>query len=219
VHDASISGAVRQVCLTKEDSMKPITSAAVAGVLLVAGGTSAVALSQSASPESPPGTTLGAGSTVAGTDDETTDDVTTDEPDTTADADDVEATEPEDTTDDPGDDSTGSALGLAHAAAMKVWAQCVADAASGPKADGQPMPPKTACGVKPLGPGQIKQLASILTATEPAATETETDVESTAPAEETTGDDVGAGHEGWGRHGRGHHGTSHHAPGHHGHHG
>jgi len=49
-----------------------------------------------------------------------------------------------------------SAPGRAHADAMKAWAHCVADAASGPKASDSPTPPKEACGDKPMGPGRAK---------------------------------------------------------------
>jgi hypothetical protein len=46
--------------------------------------------------------------------------------------------------------------GRAHAAAMKAWARCVADAASGPRAPGSTTPPKLACPDKPLGPGRAR---------------------------------------------------------------
>lgn len=49
-----------------------------------------------------------------------------------------------------------SAPGRAHAEAMKAWAHCVAEAASGPKASDAPTPPKQACGDKPMGPGRAK---------------------------------------------------------------
>jgi hypothetical protein len=49
-----------------------------------------------------------------------------------------------------------SAAGRAHAEAMKEWARCVAEAAAGPKADGDTTPPKEACGDKPIGPGRAK---------------------------------------------------------------
>lgn len=213
--------------------MKLITGTGLAaGALLIAGGTPVAALSQSASPQSPLGASL-ATSAVAGTTHQSsdTDDVdaaTTDEPGTTSDdVGEVEATEPEDTTepaDGTEDSGAGSALGQAHAAAMKIWAQCVADAASGPKTEGQPMPPKLACGEKPLGPGQIKHLGSTGTQAADADSSTaaagdsdtadsDTD-ESTAPDHATGRGDLGAGHEG-----AGHRGASHHAPGHHGHHG
>lgn len=78
------------------------------------------------------------------------------------------AAEPEDDASDapePKDQETGtpnahSAAGRAHAAAMKAWAHCVADAASGPKSTDQKMPPKLACGEKPLGPGRAKHQAA-----------------------------------------------------------
>lgn len=55
-----------------------------------------------------------------------------------------------------GDGADSSAAGRAHADAMKAWARCVAEAASGPKADDATMPPKTACGDKPVPPGRAK---------------------------------------------------------------
>ena len=53
-----------------------------------------------------------------------------------------------------GDDAPGA--GRAHAEAMKAWATCVAAAASGPKAENAPVPPKAACGAKPAPPGRAK---------------------------------------------------------------
>lgn len=47
-----------------------------------------------------------------------------------------------------------SAPGRAHAEAMKAWAHCVAEAASGPKTSSTPIPPKQACGDKPMAPGR-----------------------------------------------------------------
>ena len=64
---------------------------------------------------------------------------------------------PDDDATEDGDDP--SAAGRAHADAMKAWAHCVAEAASGPKAEGSPRPPKLACGDKPVGPGRAKHLA------------------------------------------------------------
>jgi hypothetical protein len=52
--------------------------------------------------------------------------------------------------------SDASAAGRAHADAMRTWARCVAAAARGPKADGAPVPPTTACGDKPAPPGWAK---------------------------------------------------------------
>ena len=49
-----------------------------------------------------------------------------------------------------------SAAGRAHAEAMKAWARCVADAASGAKADDAARPPKLTCGDKPVPPGRAK---------------------------------------------------------------
>lgn len=61
--------------------------------------------------------------------------------------------------DESSENAESSAAGQAHAEAMKEWARCVADAASGPKAEDAPRPPKLACGVKPLGPGKAKHQA------------------------------------------------------------
>jgi hypothetical protein len=49
-----------------------------------------------------------------------------------------------------------SAPGRAHAEAMKAWAQCVAEAASGQKSGERTGPPKEACDDKPLGPGRAQ---------------------------------------------------------------
>jgi hypothetical protein len=69
-----------------------------------------------------------------------------------------EAEETPGTEDDTGTEHAdeASAPGRAHADAMKAWAHCVADAASGPKAEGSPIPPKDACGDKPVSPGRAK---------------------------------------------------------------
>lgn len=53
-----------------------------------------------------------------------------------------------------------AAAGQAHADAMKAWAHCVADAASGPKTGEHTGPPKIACGDKPMAPGLAKHLAA-----------------------------------------------------------
>lgn len=66
---------------------------------------------------------------------------------------------PEDTTGSEHADDA-SAVGRAHAAAMKAWARCVAEAASGPKAGERTGPPKDACGDKPVGPGRAKHDAA-----------------------------------------------------------
>lgn len=68
------------------------------------------------------------------------------------------AAEPE-SADEDGQAAESSAVGRAHAEAMKEWARCVAEAASGPKAEDAPRPPKLACGEKPMGPGKAKHLA------------------------------------------------------------
>lgn len=65
------------------------------------------------------------------------------------------ATEPDHTT-GPEHAAEASAPGRAHADAMKAWAHCVGEAASGPKAEGAPTPPKEACGEKPIAPGRAK---------------------------------------------------------------
>jgi hypothetical protein len=52
-----------------------------------------------------------------------------------------------------------SAAGRAHARAMKAWAHCVAEAASGQKTGDRTGPPKDACDDKPLGPGRAKHLS------------------------------------------------------------
>lgn len=49
-----------------------------------------------------------------------------------------------------------STPGRAHAAAMRAWAHCVAEAASGPKSGDHSGPPKDACGDKPVAPGRAK---------------------------------------------------------------
>lgn len=61
--------------------------------------------------------------------------------------------------DEAGEPAEASTAGRAHAEAMKEWARCVAEAASGPKAEDAPRPPKLACGDKPMGPGKAKHLA------------------------------------------------------------
>jgi hypothetical protein len=66
---------------------------------------------------------------------------------------------------EPGDDSgadhagDSSADGRAHAQAMKAWAHCVAEAASGPRTGEHAGPPKVACGEKPMPPGLAKHEA------------------------------------------------------------
>lgn len=55
-----------------------------------------------------------------------------------------------------GQGDEASAPGRAHADAMKEWARCVADAASGQKSSGSTTPPKEACGDKPMPPGRAK---------------------------------------------------------------
>jgi hypothetical protein len=69
--------------------------------------------------------------------------------------------------DDKADHSPGvehadeaSGPGRAHAEAMRKWAHCVADAASGPKAGERTGPPKERCGEKPMAPGLARHLAA-----------------------------------------------------------
>lgn len=59
---------------------------------------------------------------------------------------------------DRADDASGP--GRAHAEAMKKWARCVADAASGPKSGEQTGPPKAQCGDKPMPPGLARHLSA-----------------------------------------------------------
>ena len=204
--------------------MKLITGAGLAGALLIAGGAPAVTLSQSAAEESP----LGATSTVT-TDADTTTAEGTEPGDVEAEAtpdgtEDVESTEPESTDPEDTTDDAGGAVGpgVAHAALMKLWTDCVREAASGPKAEEQPTPPKEACWAKPLGPGQLKQLTGAAdddsTETDTAETEESATEADDAEAVEDSESSKGAG---WGHHGnsRGH-GAGHQGRGHgHGHHG
>lgn len=59
---------------------------------------------------------------------------------------------------DRADDASGP--GRAHAEAMKKWARCVAEAASGPKSAKLTGPPKDQCGQKPPPPGLARHLAA-----------------------------------------------------------
>ena len=61
---------------------------------------------------------------------------------------------PEHTGSEQADEASGP--GREHAEAMKEWARCVAEAASGPKTETSPIPPKEACDDKPMGPGRAK---------------------------------------------------------------
>lgn len=155
-----------------------------AGALVIAGGTPIALLSQGAASASPLGTTSTATlaeehlSDASGTDeasdaeDQASEDSTADPSD---DVDEVQGTDPEDTSGETVDAtealSGASMLGPAHAAAMKIWAHCVADVASGPKTVGQPMPPKTACGTKPLGPGQLMHQSATTTVPVPTTSD------------------------------------------------
>jgi hypothetical protein len=174
-----------------------ISGAGVAGALMIAGGTPVVGLSQAA-------TSTGSGPATAAVHSAAGDDVASSVDETKASTTDVEATEPDETqsedtssgesmTEDEtteNESSVGQTLGQAHAAAMKVWTQCVADAASGPKTDSQPIPPKLACGPKPLGPGQILQQQGLTTDTE-ATTDTEEKADTDEVAD---ADDIDAEH-------------------------
>lgn len=160
--------------------MKLITGTGIAAsALLVAGGTSAVALAQSASAHTSP---LGVQSSDASTRDLPAFDVS--EIDHWKAEAAAEDTDPARLT-DLGD---SAALGQAHAAAMQAWAQCVGDAASGQKTMTSQTPPKLACGEKPTAPGVAKQLTQQTAPTASAVPDSET--ESDAPdthAEDSTG--------------------------------
>ena len=192
--------------------MRLITGAGIAGALALTGGAPAVAFTQSASGDDSAAVTTQADPT------ETDDGGDTAEDSDVADTDDTEAVEPEeagDSTEDTTDGTTdvGGELGRAHAAAMQVWAQCVADAASGPKTV-QVVPPKTACDPKPVAPGRLLQQLGA-----PDDTESNDDTTSTGDSGETDADEAAtrsaSGGHGWATsHSRGHHGA-----GHHGHHG
>jgi hypothetical protein len=129
--------------------MKLISAAAVAGLVVAAAAAPVAALTLTDGPDHPAGVSpLAVHST--------------------ADAEPEESEASDDATEPAEPDNTGteqaaaaSAAGRAHAEAMKVWARCVADAASGPKAAGAPVPPKLACGDKPMGPGRAKHLAQL----------------------------------------------------------
>lgn len=126
--------------------MTLVRTAGVAGLVLAAGAlpVAAFALTSADDPHGPPAGVPGAVHATASH---------PAEPDETAD----EATEPDDT--GTGEPNPASAAGRAHAEAMKAWARCVAEAAGGPKTDGKPMPPKVACGEKPVAPGRARHLA------------------------------------------------------------
>jgi hypothetical protein len=130
--------------------VKPARAAGIAGLVVALAALPVTAFALSATDDDPgsgtPAGVFGSPTSQAGQDDDPgTDDQGTDDQGT----------------DDQGTDEKGSggdngAAGRAHADAMKAWAHCVAEAASGPKADGSPVPPKTACGDKPVGPGRAK---------------------------------------------------------------
>ena len=138
--------------------MKIVRPTTLAGLVLVAAAlpVTAYALSSADAP--------GPTATSQQAKGDTPDDPETEAPET--EAPDTEAPDPTDTADDSATEPTqpetsgqpnpASAPGRAHALAMQAWAHCVGQAASGPKTPGQPMPPKLACGAKPLAPGQLK---------------------------------------------------------------
>jgi len=81
-----------------------------------------------------------------------------------------------------------SAPGRAHAEAMKEWARCVAEAASGPKAEDASIPPKLACGDKPISPGRAKH--------SPAAPPESPGRSGDHPSDHGRGHGLGHGHQG-----------------------
>src|SRR4051794_35589272 len=139
--------------------MRPTRSATLAGLVLVAvvAPAGAFALAAGDDPAAAP-TAFTHPSASPGADDETDD----------------AATEPAETEsadtggiDDAAQAAAASAAGRAHAAAMKAWAHCVSEAASGPKTGDRTGPPKAACGAKPVGPGRAEH-APDATGTPPA---------------------------------------------------
>jgi hypothetical protein len=131
--------------------MKIVSAAGLAGLVLAAGAlpVTAYALSAAEDPTPPPAVTQHGDTTDDPESDATESDATESE------APDTEAPE----TDSPetdGQPNPASTPGREHAAAMQAWAHCVGEAASGPKAPGQTMPPKLACGDKPIAPGRAK---------------------------------------------------------------
>jgi hypothetical protein len=167
--------------------MKLITGAGLAaGALMFAGGTSVAALSQSATADSPLGTTSSVSSTT--TSDGTSDDLSD------FDATEIDQLKAEDAAADVDRSGVGAALVQAHAAAMQSWAQCVRDAASGPKTTASQIPPKLACGEKPAAPGQLEQQSS---AQSTEGDDTESDApESDAPDTESEHSDTPDTHAG-----------------------
>jgi hypothetical protein len=127
--------------------MKPVRTAVLAAVVLAAFGLPATAYALAAAdddtattPASTPHPKAPAGTEAAEPDDDAGEDAS------------------EDAGEDKADDA--SAAGRAHAEAMKAWAHCVAEAASGPKTGARTGPPKLACGDKPMAPGLAKHLAA-----------------------------------------------------------
>ena len=148
--------------------MKIVRPVSLAGLVLVAAalpvtayaltsqdGPTPPATSQPATADTPDGPETEAPETEAP-------DTETPDPADTADGSATGPTQPETS----GQPNPASAPGRAHAAAMQAWAHCVGQAASGPKSPGQQLPPKLACGAKPLAPGQLKHQP----ATAPGAT-------------------------------------------------
>lgn len=147
--------------------MKLIRTAGLAGLVLVAGALPAYALSTEGGPSALPtssqvATSDGPETHTPGTESPETDSPESDSPETET----PETEGPGDTGTEPaepetsGEPNPASAPGRAHAEAMQAWAHCVGEAASGPKTEGQPRPPKTACGDKPVSPGRAKHETS-----------------------------------------------------------
>lgn len=170
--------------------MKLITGTGVAAsALLIAGGTSAVALAQTASAHTSP---LGVQSSVGSTQDATDFDAT--EIDHWKSEAAAEAVDPARATELAG----SAALGQAHTAAMQAWAQCVGDAGSGQKTMTSQTPPKLACGEKPMAPGVATQLTQ-QTAPTPSVvpdTATESDAPDTHTGDSTDGSTTETEHSG-----------------------
>jgi hypothetical protein len=131
--------------------MKSVRTVGLAGLVLAAAAlpVTAYALSSSDGPGTPPATVQPAADDAS----EPADPEDTAEAPATAETDAPDAAE-------TGQPNPASTAGRDHAAAMKAWARCVAEAASGPKTAGSPRPPKLACGEKPMGPGRAKHLAA-----------------------------------------------------------
>jgi hypothetical protein len=139
--------------------MKIVRAAGLAGLVLAAGAlpVTAYALSSAEDPTPPPAVTQHADTA----DDPETDATESDTPETDAPETDNPETDSPDAAEADGQPNPASTPGREHAAAMQAWAHCVGEAASGPKTPGQAMPPKLACGDKPLAPGRAKHQTSV----------------------------------------------------------